>query len=112
MSTRSEFFRDALLAALGVCALIALLVVGVLWFSGAFSWLWFARVILAAALLAALVEGIVVLRALGERRVRTHSTGLRRADRTPGCTAAVLLMFVVLGLAFCGALLEWVIEFR
>lgn len=112
MTSRSEFFRDALVAALGICIVIALLVVAGLWLSGAFSWLWFARVILAAALLAALVEGFVVLRALGERRVQARSFGLRRSDRTAGCTAAVLLAFIVLGLAFCGALLEWMIELR
>ncbi len=112
MSTRSEFFRDALLAAFGICVVIALALVGGLWLGGAFSWLWFARWILIIALIVGLIETLVLLRALRARRVETHNFGLRHSDRTAGCTAAVLIAFVIFGLTVCGVALEWLIEFR
>lgn len=112
MSTRSEFFRDALVAALGICVGIAVFVVAGLWLSGAFSLLWFARVILVAALAVGLLEVLVLLRTLRERRVLRNGYGLYGSDRTAGCTAAVLIAFVILGLFVCGGLLEWALEIR
>lgn len=112
MTTRSEFFRDALLAAFGICAAIALLIVAGLWLTGAFSWLWFARIILGAALTVGLLEGLVLLRAMRAQRVLRNGYGLYGTDRTAGCTAAVLIAFVIVGLMVCGVVLEWVLEIR
>ncbi|MCG3141240.1 MAG: hypothetical protein HDKAJFGB_02465 [Anaerolineae bacterium] len=112
MSTRSEFFRDALVTAFGICAAIALLVFVALWFFDVLSWLWFARIILAAAVGAALVGGFILLRTLRARHVRRNQYGLYRTDRTAGCTAGLLIAFVLAGLAICGGVLEWFLEFR
>jgi len=83
MSTRSEFFRDALVTAFGICIAIALLVFIALWFLDALSWLWFARIILAAAVGAALVGGFILFRTLRAQHVRRNQYGLYRTDRTP-----------------------------
>lgn len=112
MSTRSEFFRDALVVAFGICAVIALLVVAGLWLIGALTWVWFGRLILVAALGAGLVGGLVLLRTLRGQRVRRNGYGLNGSDRTAGCTAVVLIVFVIFGLLGCGGLLEWFFEFR
>ncbi len=112
MSTRSEFFRDALAAAFGICVVIAALAAVALWLLGALSWLWFARFMLAAAAGAALIGGVILFRTLRARHVRRNQYGLYRTDRTTGCTAGLLIAFVLAGLAVCGGALEWLLEFR
>lgn len=112
MSTRSEFFRDALVVAVGICVAVVVMIVAALWLGSAFSWVSFARWMLAVALAMGLLEGIVLLRTLRARRVQHNQYRLYRPDRTAGCTAALLIAFVLTGLALCGGLLEWVIEFR
>jgi hypothetical protein len=112
MSTRSEFFRDVLVAAFGICVVIALLVVAGLWVIDALTWVWFGRLLLVAALGMGLVGGLVLARTLRGQRVRRSGYGLIGSDRTAGCTAVVLIVFVVFGLLACGGLMEWLFEFR
>lgn len=110
MTPRSVLVRDLLLLALGICvAFVSLVVVALVW-RGAFTWVWFARVIFVSALV---VGGLVLLwlpRIFRARFVR--GSPYRRVDRAPGYIMALLLVLIFLGLFVCGGLMEWWFEWR
>jgi hypothetical protein len=112
MSTRSEFLRETLMAGLGIAAAIVLLIGLGLWFAGVFMWLWYARVVLGAAVFAAMAALVVLVRTLPTRTVRSGVAGMRRVDRTQGYVLALLITIVALSLGVCGVLMDWAVELR
>lgn len=112
MSTRSEFLRDAFLLAGGIGIFIGLGVGAGLWLGSAFSLLLFARLLLMTGLLLAPLEFFVLRRTFRPHTLAVTTTGMWRADRTQGCTLALLIGLVLLGLLTCGGFLEYVLEFR
>lgn len=112
MSSRSELVREMLLLTLGSGIVIVLLIAGALWFTGAFSWLTFARWILIAGAIIIIVEVFIILRVLRVTSVRGSGATWRRADRMQGCAAALIVGLIMLGLLVCGGVLDWWLEFR
>ena len=112
MSTFSEFVRETLLVACGIGFVIVTGEAVGLWAFGAFSWIWFARLVLAAALVTLTLLLFVLWRSLRSPRMRVGTFGARRDDHAQGCTFAFLISFVTLGLFVCGGLLEWLLELR
>ncbi|MBI4670511.1 MAG: hypothetical protein HY741_02425 [Chloroflexi bacterium] len=112
MSNRSELLRQTLLLASGSGIVIALLVAGGLWLSGAFSPVLFARWIVIVGAVIAIVEVMILQRVLCTTTVRGFGATWRRADRMQGCSAALLVGMIVLGLFVCGGLLDWWLEFH
>jgi hypothetical protein len=112
MSTRSEFLRETLMAGLGIAAAIVLLIGLGLWLAGVFMWLWYARMVLGAAVFVAVAAIVVFVRTLPTRTVRSGVAGMRRVDRTPGYVLALLMTIVALSLAACGGLMDWAVEFH
>ncbi len=112
MSPRMRLLRDLVLFALGLMGLIGLLVAGGLTVGGAFSLLWFARVLLVVALLLWAVEFAMLPRALRVRQVRGPLDSWRRTDRKQGCSLILLGGLTAFGLLVCSGLLELWLEFR
>ena len=62
MSTRSEFFREAFMAAAGIGVVIVASEAMGLWWFGVFSWIWFARLVLIAAGIALTLVLVILVR--------------------------------------------------
>lgn len=112
MSSRSTLLREMFLLAGAIGILFVLVVVGALVFSNSFSWLWLARIILAGALVCALFEGIMLVRATRVSHALTPFSTWRRIDQARGCSLALLFGIVTFGLLLCGVLMEWLVEWR
>jgi hypothetical protein len=67
---------------------------------------------LTAAVLALVLEVIVVQRSLRVSHVRGPLGTWRIADRTQGCTVALLGGVLVVGLLVCGGLMELLFDWR
>lgn len=112
MSPRLRLVFDLVLIA-GTCAAAIILIIGgALMVSGTFTWVWLARLILIVAVLALVVEVIVVQQSLRVNHVRGPLGTYRLTDRTQGCTFALLGGVLVTGLLVCGGVLEFLLEFR
>lgn len=112
MPSRSELVRQMLALTIISGIVIVLLIAGALWLTGAFSWVTLARWILIAGAVIAVGELFIMLRVLRVTSVRGSGATWRRADRMQGCTAALIVGLIVLGLFACGGLLDWWLEFR
>lgn len=112
MSTRSEFFREAFIAAAGIGVVIVASEALGLWWFGAFSWIWFARLVLIAAGIALALVLLILLRNARRQKMYFSVNGPRRIDHTQGWTLAFLIGAVAVGLFVCGGLLEWLFEFQ
>ena len=106
MDARGELVREMVLLALGIGLTIALTVAGVLWLGGLFTWLWYERAILAAALFIVAADVMVLPRILRTSPMRGPLYMWRRTDRTQGCSVALLIGMVALSLMLCSALLN------
>lgn len=112
MSPRLRLVFDLVLIACLVGGVIVLGISGVLVVGGAFSWVWLARLILVAAIVALVVEVVVLQRSMRVNHVRGPLGTWRLTDRTQGCTFALLGGVLVVGLLLCGGILEFLSEWR
>ncbi|MCC7164315.1 MAG: hypothetical protein IT331_17600 [Anaerolineae bacterium] len=112
MSPRLKLVFDLLLMALVLGGLIVLGISGTLLVSGTFSWVWLARLVVVAALLALAIEAVVLRRSLRVTHVRGPLGSWRMNDRTQGCTLALLGGVLVAGLMVCGVLMEYLFEWQ
>lgn len=112
MSSRSSQLREIFFFAGAIGIFVLALLVGVLFFSNAFSLLWLARAIFASALLFVVLECILVARVTRVSHALTPHATWRRNDQAPSCSLALLFGVVTLGLLLCGILMEWLVEGR
>lgn len=112
MSPRLRLVFDLVLIACLVGGVIVLGISGALMVSGTFSWVWLARLILTAAVVALVVEVVVLQRSMRVNHVRGPLGTWRQTDRTQGCTFALLGGVLVIGLLLCGSILEFLSEWR
>jgi hypothetical protein len=80
--------------------------------TGNFTWIWLARAILVSAVLFCLLELAVIPRVVRVNQVRGPLGSYRLTDRTQGCTLALLGACLAVGLLFCGAVFDWLLEWQ
>jgi hypothetical protein len=112
MSARRTLVREILRLSLLIGVLVVILIGAALLVSGAFSLVWFARIVFGVAFGSAIVELLILQRAMRVSHVRGPLATWRNTDRTQGCGIALLGALVVMGLMLCGVLMEWWAEFR
>ena len=112
MSSRAQLLRDVLVLAAGVFFIVVVVIGSALVLGGMFSWVWFARVLFAIAVMFALLEFFILLRAMRVSHVMTPLLMFRRVDQTQGCSVALLGALITAAMLLCGGLLEWVLEWK
>ncbi|SRR5581483_3847998 len=112
MSSREKVLWDLARLATLIGIGVAVATAAVLYLGGWWSWLSWARAVLASAILLTLLELFVLQRTLTVTHVHTAHTSWRRVDKMPGCSLAVLLALLIVELFACGAMFEWLLEFR
>lgn len=112
MPLQMNLLRQLFLLTSGIGIAIAAVVVGGLAIGGAFSWSGFAHIILILALVVGVLEVVIVHRALRVTHVRGPLASWRFNEHTQGCSVALVVALIALGLLTCGGIVEWLVEWN
>jgi hypothetical protein len=110
MDSQKILIGELLMIAFGIGAFIAGVIGFFLWVEGGFTWLWYARAIFAFGLLILAGEGMVLPRVLRTSPIRGPLNSLRRQDRMPTCSFALLLGLIAFGLLACGGVMNLMVQ--